>query len=106
MPPLNATVRRFSDRAAIDSYVRDSAYLTPSLGGGAGIFAAIVVNSPRPGLDYSIRMNSSEVPSTSDDPVSTVALGEWGTGVGGAPCLAPSTAPLAPVAVQRRTRPT
>jgi hypothetical protein len=76
MPPLNASIRRFSDKTAIDSYVRDASYLTSSLGNGAGVFAAIVINSARPGLDYSIRMNSSEGPSTSNDPVSIVALGE------------------------------
>lgn len=74
VPPLSSVVRRFSDKAALESFVRDKNYGTAGLLNGSRVFAAIVFNSARPRLDYSIRMNDSEVPSTSDDPVSTLAL--------------------------------
>ena len=74
VPPLSSVVRRFTDEASLESYVRDPGYGTRSLSNGTRIFAAIVLSSARPRLAYSIRLNSSEVPSTSQDPVSITAL--------------------------------
>jgi hypothetical protein len=74
VPPLSSVVQRFDDEAAVESFVRDKNYNTAGLRNGTRIFAAIIIKSARPGLEYSIRMNSSEVPATSGDPVDTLAL--------------------------------
>jgi hypothetical protein len=67
-------VKRFSDEAALESFIRDKNYGTPGFNNGTRIYAAIVIDRARPSLEYSIRMNSSEVPSTTSPYVNNLAL--------------------------------
>lgn len=60
IPPLAAQAVVFRDQAELESYVTSTSYGSAPY----SIWGAIVINSGAPSWDYSIRMNSSFVPST------------------------------------------
>jgi ATP-binding cassette, subfamily A (ABC1), member 12 len=59
-PSLLSQTVTFASEAALANYIGSSTYEN----GGYKIWAAIVINQNFPTLDYSIRMNSSSIPST------------------------------------------
>ena len=64
IPPLcDVITTEYADEAALFSAVRDDSYLADS--SHKRIWAAIVFNKGAPSWDYSIRMNATDVPSTS-----------------------------------------
>ena len=79
VPKLSAQVTRLADGPTITSIVKSTEYGTTddtSPLRGAKLWAAIVINaydSATKRIDYTIRMNESEVPSTRERPTNNVA---------------------------------
>jgi hypothetical protein len=72
IPPLTAVMRTFQSDADLESYITAASYRDVDV---PKIFAAIVINSAPPSLDYTIRMNSTNVPWTVQPPVNTLQRG-------------------------------
>lgn len=62
----------FDSEDALESFLRQPSY---GLTSAPSVWAAIVFNAPRPQLDYSIRMNSSDIVNTNPAPVNILARG-------------------------------
>lgn len=72
IPPLRSAIVTFPTEADLEAYVRSTDY---GQNGAFKVWGAIVLNSGAPGWDYSLRMNNSEIPTTSQVPVNILQRG-------------------------------
>ena len=62
LPGWAASVQQFDSVAALEAYAQGASYGLP--GGPPPLYAAIVFNSDAPALDYTLRFNASDLPTT------------------------------------------